>query len=206
VLGQLQASGSDFVNAFNVALTYPFVDEVVGRDPQVARNLQMGDYTNLDVKLDLSLDGLGSLPSLPTGLPTTLPTLPSLPTSLPTSEITQIVGDVLQCLQSGDITSKACQKVLSDPEKLARLITQCQKGKNLDNPVCQVINTIPSLPTAPTGLPTLTLPTSIIPTILPLPGANRVAFGPRGPTMHQLTRMYDPGLVSLLVPGLVVNR
>jgi phospholipid/cholesterol/gamma-HCH transport system substrate-binding protein len=206
VLGQLQASGSDFVNAFNVALTYPFVDEVVGRDPQVARNLQMGDYTNLDIKLDLSLDGLGSLPSLPTGLPTTLPSLPSLPTSLPTSEITKIVGDVVACLQSGDITSKACQKVLSDPEKLARLITQCQKGKNLDNPVCQVLNTIPSLPTVPTGLPTLTLPTSIIPTILSLPGARRVAFGPRGPTMHQLTRMYDPGLVSLLVPGLVVNR
>jgi phospholipid/cholesterol/gamma-HCH transport system substrate-binding protein len=87
VLGELQASGSDFVNAFNVALTYPFVDEVVGRDPQVARNLQMGDYTNLDIKFDLSLDGLGSLPSIPVSLPTSLPTIPtSLPVSLPTSE------------------------------------------------------------------------------------------------------------------------
>jgi len=66
VLGQLQASGDDFVRGFNVALTYPFVDDVVGRDPQVARNLQMGDYTNLDIKLDVSLDGLGSIPSLPT--------------------------------------------------------------------------------------------------------------------------------------------
>ena len=64
VLSRLQASGDDFVRGFNVALTYPFVDEVVGRDPQVARNLQMGDYTNLDIKLDVSLDGLGSLPSL----------------------------------------------------------------------------------------------------------------------------------------------
>jgi phospholipid/cholesterol/gamma-HCH transport system substrate-binding protein len=206
VLGQLQASGSDFVNAFNVALTYPFVDDVVGRDPQVARNLQMGDYTNLDIKFDLSLDGLGSLPSLPTGLPTTLPTLPSLPTSLPTSEITKIVGDVVKCLRSGDITSKACKRVLSDPEKLARLITQCQKHKNQDNPVCQTLNSIPSLPTGGTGVPTLTLPTSIIPTILGASGARRVAFGPRGPTMKQLTRMYDPGLVSLLVPGLVVTR
>jgi phospholipid/cholesterol/gamma-HCH transport system substrate-binding protein len=206
VLGQLQASGSDFVNAFNVALTYPFVDEVVGRDPQVARNLQMGDYTNLDIKFDLSLDGLGSLPSLPTGLPTSLPTLPTLPTSLPTSQITKILGDVVQCLRSGDITSKACQKVLSDPEKLARLITQCQKHKHQDNPVCQALNSIPSLPTGGTALPTLTLPTSIIPTILRAPGARRVAFGPRGPTMRQLTQMYDPGLVDLLVPGLVVSR
>ena len=72
VLSQLQASGQNFVNAFQVALTYPFVDEVVGRDPQVARNLQMGDYTNLSIKLDISLDQDGSLP-IPTGLPTQLP-------------------------------------------------------------------------------------------------------------------------------------
>ena len=32
------------------------------------------------------------------------------------------------------------------------------------------------------------------------------AFGPRGPTMRQLSRMYDPALVDLLVPGLVTSR
>ncbi len=206
VLSQLQASGSNFVNAFNVALTYPFVDEVVGRDPQVARNLQMGDYTNLDVKLDVSLDGLGSIPSLPTGLPTTLPT--GLPTSLPTSEITKILGDVAACLQSGDINSKACQRVLSDPEELARLITRCKRATNSDNPVCKVLNAIPSLPTGGTGVPTLTLPTTLLPTLLPRTGAEarRVAFGPRGPTVRQLSRLYDPALVDLLVPGMVIGR
>ncbi len=35
-LRQLAQSGDAFVKAFNVFLTYPFVDEVVGRDPQVA--------------------------------------------------------------------------------------------------------------------------------------------------------------------------
>ena len=45
------------MKSFNVFLTYPFVDEVVGRDPQVARNLHMGDYTNLSVQLDLDLSG-----------------------------------------------------------------------------------------------------------------------------------------------------
>ena len=134
VLSQLQASGQNFVNAFQVALTYPFVDEVVGRDPQVARNLQMGDYTNLSVKLDIALDQDGSLP-IPTGLPTGLPSLPTgLPTNLPTSEVTKILG----------------------------------------------------------GGGTL--------------GVNRTAFGPRGPTMRQLSRMYDPALVDLLVPGLVTSR
>ena len=72
VLNQLAASGDDFVNAFNVFLTYPFVDEVVGRDPQVARNLHMGDYTNLSITLDVDLTK-GLLPTNPTDvLPTQL--------------------------------------------------------------------------------------------------------------------------------------
>ena len=38
-------------------------------------------------------------------------------------------------------------------------------------------------------------------------GARRTAaFGPRGPTLRQLTRMYDPALVELLVPGMVMSR
>jgi phospholipid/cholesterol/gamma-HCH transport system substrate-binding protein len=205
VLGQFQASGQDFVNAFQVFLTYPFVDEVVGRDPQVARNLQMGDYTNLDIKFDISLDQDGSLP-IPTGLPTTLPTLPTgLPTSLPTSEITKILGDVTKCLRSGDITSSACKKVLRDPQELLRLLTRCKKKKHEDNPVCQVLD--------PTGGPSVSLPTGILTSILGGPagdsgglGVNRTAFGPRGPTMRQLSRMYDPALVDLLVPGMVIRR
>ena len=55
MLTQLAASGDNFTNAFHVFLTYPFVDEVVGRDPQVARNLHMGDYTNLSITLDVDL-------------------------------------------------------------------------------------------------------------------------------------------------------
>jgi phospholipid/cholesterol/gamma-HCH transport system substrate-binding protein len=208
VLSQLQASGQDFVNAFQVALTYPFVDEVVGRDPQVARNLQMGDYTNLSIKLDIALDQSGSLP-IPTGLPTGLPTLPTgLPTDLPTSEITKILGDVAKCLQSGDITSKACAKVLGDPQELLRLIAKCKKHKRDDNPVCQVLEALPTLPTKG-PLPSLSIPTSLLPTILGrggVLGVNRPAFGPRGPTMRQLSRMYDPALVDLLVPGMVMSR
>jgi phospholipid/cholesterol/gamma-HCH transport system substrate-binding protein len=202
VLSQLQASGSNFVNAFNVALTYPFVDEVVGRDPQVARNLQMGDYTNLDIKLDIALDQNGSLP-----VPTSLPSL-SLPTDLPTSEITKILGDVAACLQSGDITSKACRKVLGDPQELLRLLAQCKKKKHDDNPVCQVLDALPSIPTGG-PLPSLSIPTSLLPTLLGgnggLLGVQRTGFGPRGPTVRQLTRLYDPALVELLVPGMVSN-
>ena len=66
VLNQLAESGDNFVKAFHVFLTYPFVDEVVGRDPQVARNLHMGDYTNLSVTLDIDLtQGLPTAPGCP---------------------------------------------------------------------------------------------------------------------------------------------
>ncbi len=75
VLSQIAASGDDFVNAFHVFLTYPFVDEVVGRDPQVARNLHMGDYTNLSVTLDINVETGVTLPTgLPTGSPPCRPT------------------------------------------------------------------------------------------------------------------------------------
>ena len=59
VLDGFAKAGQNFPKSFQVFLTYPFVDEAVGRDPQVARNLHMGDYTNLSVNLDLSLDLLG---------------------------------------------------------------------------------------------------------------------------------------------------
>ncbi|GAB2970733.1 MCE family protein [Nocardioides montaniterrae] len=63
VLTNISNAGSDFVNAFSTFLTYPFIDESVGRDPQVARNLHMGDYVNLSVNLDLDLNNL-SLPDV----------------------------------------------------------------------------------------------------------------------------------------------
>ncbi len=207
VLSQIAASGDDFVNAFHVFLTYPFVDEVVGRDPQVARNLHMGDYTNLSVTLDIDIDtGV----TLPTGIPTKLPTLPtSLPTTLPTIlDPTVILNDVLECLRSGSLTSPECAKVLASPEKLLHLREECAKQENEDRAVCKQLALIPGLPTAD-GTPTLPLPS--LPSIpgLPRPPAGQeehtLDFGERGPTYEQLMVLYDPALVSLLVPGMVVS-
>ncbi len=190
VLTELANSGDDFVKSFNVFLTYPFVDEVVGRDPQVARNLHMGDYTNLSIELDLSLTGQDG------------PGTPTLPTNLPTViDPTVILDNVTKCLRSGDLTSKACQKVLNTPSELLKLKEECRKKKNEDKDVCKQLN---QLPDVPGGLP--------LPTSLPsIPGLGRTGFGPtaqadpRGPTMRQMMKVYDPALVSLLVPGMVVR-
>ncbi|MEO7942638.1 MAG: MCE family protein [Marmoricola sp.] len=65
VLEGFAKAGDSFPKSFQVFLTYPFVDAAIGRDPQVARNLHMGDYTNLSVNLDIGLATLPSLPTLP---------------------------------------------------------------------------------------------------------------------------------------------
>jgi len=66
VLEKLADAGSDLPNSLQVFLTYPFVDAAIGRDPQVARNLHMGDYTNLNARLDINVTSPPVLPSLPT--------------------------------------------------------------------------------------------------------------------------------------------
>ncbi|HEX6516913.1 MAG TPA: MCE family protein [Nocardioidaceae bacterium] len=65
-LTKLAEAGDALPKAFQVFLTYPFVDAVVGKNPVQARNLHMGDYTNLSVQLDLDLrHGLPQPPGLP---------------------------------------------------------------------------------------------------------------------------------------------
>jgi len=192
VLTELANSGDAFVKAFNVFLTYPFVDEVVGRDPQVARNLHMGDYTNLSVELEVDLS-LGL-----TGVPTSLPTL--LPTEL---EPTAVVGAVLNCLTSGDLTSKACQKVLADVELLLQLREECAKPKNEDVVVCTLLTQVPGLP-AIGGLNELELPLlgGGLGLNRPAPGDGRE---PTGPRVADLAALYDADLVGLMIPGMVVS-
>lgn len=205
VLTELANSGDAFVKSVNVALTYPFVDEVVGRDPQVARNLHMGDYTNLSIQLEVDLSG-GI-----TGIPTSLPTI--LPTEL---DPTAVVGAVAECLASGDLGSAACQKVLDSLTLVLELREECAKPKNQDVVVCTALNQVPGLPDLP-GLGGLDLPLlgdlfggtaggdggAGLPLPRPAPGAG--AKAPQGPTVGELTELYDADLVGLMVPGMVVS-
>ena len=247
VLTGLANSGDNFTKAFSVFLTYPFVDEVVGRDPQVARNLHMGDYTNLSIEVDLSVPS-----PLPSGLPTDVCiTVDQLPDLGQLPDLSKLCDDasalVKQCLndpgleQCTAILGQVCdqigpgnpvcdavtnpvptvsklQKCLSklDPNakecksfSLRRLKKECRKEKNKPYALCQVLNG----PKPPVGSD-VPLPTELpsIPGAAALP---RPAFGDtagttwsstHGPTMGQLMQLYDPSLVNLLVPGMVVSR
>jgi phospholipid/cholesterol/gamma-HCH transport system substrate-binding protein len=92
ILTQLSNAGADLPRSLELLFTYPFPDDVVGSTPVEARNVHMGDYTNLDIQLDVSLrhilqllggdDPLPDLPELP-GIPnndgTTKNNSPTLP-------------------------------------------------------------------------------------------------------------------------------
>ncbi|MGN6160075.1 MAG: MCE family protein [Marmoricola sp.] len=64
VLGALAKAGDNLPKAFQIFLTYPFVNATVGTTVPAARNFETGDYTNLSVNLDLDLLNL-TIPGLP---------------------------------------------------------------------------------------------------------------------------------------------
>ena len=96
VLTEFADAGDDFVNSLQIFLTYPFIDGVVGKNPQQARDLHMGDYTNLSIELDLDLSN--GIPPVgnPEGGPGTpdipLPDLPLPDLPVPTISINPVPG------------------------------------------------------------------------------------------------------------------
>lgn len=125
VLGQLHAVGGRLTKGVNMMVSFPF--------PKQAANVVKGDYANASIRAGINLSILGQ-PSGP-GLPG--PGVPGLP------DPGEVISDVQKCLDSGDLTSKACQKVLDDAELYKKLKKACKKEKNKDNPVCQAVAVLP---------------------------------------------------------------
>jgi phospholipid/cholesterol/gamma-HCH transport system substrate-binding protein len=183
MLTKLAEAGDALPKSLQVFLTYPFVDEVVGRNPAQARNLHMGDYTNLSVQMDLDLTK---------GLPT-IPTPPGSPL-----DPNEVLTDAEKCLQSGEPDSKACQD-LTD-----------KQAKNLcaefpQNPFCDSL-----APGSGSGDGDGDGGDGSLP--LPLPGLGRAALGQvfyGAPTVAPEPGTsasdlgYDPTLGALLIQGMV---
>ncbi len=208
VLTELANTGDNFAKSFHVFLTYPFVDEVVGRDPQVARNLHMGDYTNLSVKLDVALPGGGDGPDLP------VPTDPavvcthagvSCPTTRPLGDLPQdlcerAVTKINRCIKNP--SPKNCEGV---PRAIVKEVAKAFCEERPNSPLCEL------LPDGPLGPVTAAATVAATRRCPPLPACRGQASGPpqgrsaRGPTMGDLMEVYDPDLVALLVPGMVTR-
>jgi phospholipid/cholesterol/gamma-HCH transport system substrate-binding protein len=191
VLTKLAEAGDSLPKAFQVFLTYPFVDEVVGRNPAQARNLHMGDYTNLSIQMDIDLSkGLPELPGLPG------PQLPVDPVD--------VVNDVTRCVNTGNPNSKACSEL--GRKQVRKLCNQFPK-----NPLCEAL--APGSGSggggggggAPGPLPEL-------PDLPDLPGLGRSAPGAvffgapttaGGAAASPEELGYDPTLGALLIQGMV---
>jgi phospholipid/cholesterol/gamma-HCH transport system substrate-binding protein len=212
VLTELANSGDAFVDSFNVALTYPFVDEVVGRDPQVARNLHMGDFTNLSIRLELDLTKPLQLPGLPCTTLSNLPGGVSLDDLLDLPNLCAGVSDALT-LCANQPSARNCagipNRVLNQLCRSLKLPLLCNLGNVLGagNAGGGGGVVLPELPDLGVG--------GVIDE-LGLGGLlGRAAFDPGspsrgpqagdGPTMEQLMKTYDPGLVAMLVPPMVVQ-
>jgi len=251
LLTNLADSGDALVDSFNVLLTFPFVDEVVGRDPQVARDLRVGDYTNLNIELDLSLDvlctGLNTITSLieqNAPIEQILAALDRLPDACDalvetlTGCLSQVTGgqtpDLAECARVlGDLLPTLCETGLGGTP----LEALCPDEDDPDLPVptdpVPADPTVPALPELPQlggdsggapgsgsggagagaadgGLPGLGGLSSGLNTGLPgllnrpAPGAG--SAGPDGAvTLGRMMTVYDPALVSLLTPGMVLR-
>jgi phospholipid/cholesterol/gamma-HCH transport system substrate-binding protein len=211
VLTELANSGDAFVDSFHVILTYPFVDDVVGRDPQVARNLHMGDYTNLSVQLDLDLTK-PFLPGLPCTALSNLPGGVSLDDLLDLPNLCAGVSDALTLCASNP-SVRNCAGI---PRRV--LNTMC---RSLKLPLlCNLGNVLPAGNTGGGGGGLGGLGDGLGGVLdgLGLGGMlGRAVFEPgssagagatepgQGPTMGQLMDNYDAGLVSMLVPPMVVQ-
>ncbi|WP_183098963.1 MCE family protein [Nocardioides pelophilus] len=125
VLNELNNAGQSFVDALHIFYSFPFADDIIGRDPAVARNLHFGDYVNLSVELDLNLNEISQVACVPFSL---------LPDGTPLDELADIpdlCAGVLDALQS-------CVRVPPDAQACGQL------PDYLLDEVCDAVN-LPAL-------------------------------------------------------------
>ena len=196
VLTKLAEAGDALPQALQVFLTYPFVDEVVGKNPAQARDLHMGDYTNLSVQMDVDLTkGLPTIPGVPGG--EDLPVDPN-----------EALTDIQRCIASNNPTSKACRDLTA---KQKRKLCKQFPG----NPICAALpgstgggGPLPDPPDLP-DLPGLSGTTSgegcNVPLLCrPTPaGMNRTDSTWAPPSQVGAGAAYDETLGALLLQGVV---
>jgi phospholipid/cholesterol/gamma-HCH transport system substrate-binding protein len=206
-LTKLADTGDALPKALQVFLTYPFVDAVVGTNPAQARNLHMGDYTNLSVRLDLDLNALPELPTDPcaaAGLPVNcnpgevckrIDTLPG-----PGKVVRRLCGDTLAAVQKclSNPTQKNCTGI---PKAIAD--TLC---KGATGPLARLCGTAGGGGGGGGGGG---LPLPPVPTVGPLTGSggggllNRPGFGESPPAERAADSGSGNELGALLVWGMM---
>jgi phospholipid/cholesterol/gamma-HCH transport system substrate-binding protein len=224
VLNGFAKAGQNFPKSFQVFLTYPFVDEAVGRDPQVARNLHMGDYTNLDANLDINVDTL-PLPTIPLPTPacdlaktiTTevtkqVGTLPNLPAGIDKNQLIKDISAAvtgLTCSSSAtavaDAVTAALLKVVGDlPANQLKALCAGSPA----NPLCKVLLDPAALKNATKGSGGVGGAVGGVTGGLGLPRATLGKSFQTAPSdpFGLARRGLDPGIGTLLLQGVAQTR
>ncbi|QIG42968.1 MCE family protein [Nocardioides anomalus] len=132
VLAKLHEAGDKLAPGLNLIISFPF--------PKEASEVVRGDYANTSIRADINLENL-----LPPG--TKFPDIPIPDIPIPdVPPVGEVLKDVQACLDSGDLTSGACRKVLADVDLLSKLRQKCQQPKYQTNQVCVLLNTVPQVP------------------------------------------------------------
>jgi len=140
-LTKLAEAGDALPKSLQVFLTYPFVDAVVGKNPAQARNLHMGDYTNLSIQMDVNANGENDNETDP--VPDVCAELPDNPLCEQTDPVRDTVNKAIRCIENTRDPSDpapACEGLT-----LKELKKACQsKPRYEDTAYCQAILAAPS--------------------------------------------------------------
>ncbi|HET8559112.1 MAG TPA: MCE family protein [Marmoricola sp.] len=200
VLTAFAKAGEDMPKALQVFLTYPFADAAVGQDPQVARNLHMGDFTNLSIRLEMNLQSL-NLPSNP---------VPTSVTSPVVQGCRQLRQQVIKAIEQSNLPDSV-KKELVKAARNAKCSELADPQKFISDQLTQICKTVAIPGVCPTSgstsLPSLPLPTPTGTGGLlgglglgrPAPGAYRLPkpADPYGLARHGI----DASLGTLLLQG-----
>jgi phospholipid/cholesterol/gamma-HCH transport system substrate-binding protein len=202
VLEGFAKAGSNFPKSFQVFLTYPFVDAAVGRDPQVARNLHMGDFTNLSINLDVDVTDL-----------------PKLPTGPVVDACKQLRAQIIQGIEDSELPDEVKGPLIEAAKKAD--CDQLEKPTVIEDLITQLCDAGPlpvvcENPGGPITIPTITLgPIPGVNNGLPaLPGVGlpraQLAKGYQAPTpldpFHLAALGLDPGIGTMLFQGVAEVR
>lgn len=151
ILRRLDEAGASLPAGLSLLLSFPF--------PEEAREIVKGDYANAEIRLEISLENFAGSPSVP--------------------EPGEVVDDLQKCLDSGDLTSKACAKFLNNLDLFEDLKAVCEGPAMQNNEVCQAVNELPDLvPDGDEG--------GLLDGLLGLPGIGGSSSSSRTPTTSDL--------------------
>ncbi len=122
ILNGLEGAGRKLAPGLNLLVSFPF--------PKAANSIVQGDYADTIARMEIDFTNLYKGIGLP---------------DIQLPDPGEVLDQVGRCLRSGSITSAACRKVLDSINLLKDLKKRCKEKLNRTNPVCQIVNAVPTL-------------------------------------------------------------